>query len=351
MESISFTRLLAAKPSYAVRRVDLEDCAVLLSDRYRPQEGDLVLARITGIGSHPRIELPNGRKAVLHIGDEVILAYGNRYAPDQYEAFVPENLDACHMVAAGGIAAKAVSWHSRLSGPTSIAPVGVLANAAGQPVNLKSYALPNFTGSVPKTVLGVFGTSMNSGKTATAAALVRGFTLNGYRVGAVKITGTAAGGDPWLMKDSGADMVLDFTDAGMATTFGVPLDTIETASKSLLSTLHLAECDVAVVEIADGLFQEETRQIAESKAFQSIFGGVVFASADALGAVAGAHRLGSLGYNVLALSGALLRSPLAAREASANAGLPVCDLHEFHTPETIAAIMDSLSSKQLAIAG
>lgn len=351
MENLPHARITAAKSSYAVRRVDLQDCTFLSSADYKPQAGDLVLARVTRIGSHGRIELPNGRKAMLHVGDEIILAYGNRYAPDQYESYVPENLEACHMVAAGGIASKAVSSHNKLSGPTEIEPVGVLCRSNGHPVNLNAYALPTLAGPMPSVVLGVFGTSMNSGKTATAAALVRGFALSGYRVGALKITGTAAGGDPWLMRDSGASEVLDFTDAGMASTFGVPLDTLVASTRNLLRTLSRSNCDLAVFEIADGLFQDETRQIAESKLIQSAFDGVVFASGDALGAVAGAKQLCDLGYNVLAISGALLRSPLAAREAAENLGLPAYDLSAFHEGEKVSQIMDSVLSPRYAATG
>ena len=351
MESISQARLAQAKQSYATRRVFLQDARTIVSGSYTPEAGDVVLAKIKSIGSHGRIELPNGRKASLHIGDEVLLAFGHRYAPDQYEAYVPEALDPCHMVAAGGIAAKAVSWHNRLSGPTAIDPVGVLCNGEGEPLNLKNYAVPTLAGPMPSAVFGVFGTSMNAGKTATAAALVRGFAQNGYRVGALKITGTAAGGDPWLMHDSGACEVLDFTDAGMATTFGVPLDTLVAASRNLLRTLSRSDCDLAVVEIADGLFQDETRQLAESALMQSLFDGIVFAAADALGAAAGATRLNSLGYNVLGVSGALLRSPLAAREAVTNLDLPAYGLDMFSEPDTISRIMKTTAACRLAAAG
>jgi len=351
MESISQARLAMAKQSYATRRVNLQDAKAILTENYVPAPGDLVLARIRSIGSHSRIELPNGRKAALHSGDEVLLAFGDRYAPDQYEAYVPQTLETCHMVAAGGIAAKAVSWHNRLSGPTSIDPVGVLCDAAGQPVNLKNYSIPTLAGPMPAAVFAVFGTSMNSGKTATAAALVRGFSQNGYRVGALKITGTAAGGDPWLMRDSGACEVLDFTDAGMATTFGVPLDTLVASSRNLLRTLSRSNCDLAVVEIADGLFQKETRQLAESPLVQSMFDGVVFAAADALGAAAGATRLADLGYKVLGFSGALLRSPLAAREAAGNLDLPAYDLEAFCEADIIARFMEVTKASQFAAAG
>ncbi|TIM04375.1 MAG: molybdopterin-guanine dinucleotide biosynthesis protein B, partial [Mesorhizobium sp.] len=93
---------------------------------------------------------------------------------------------------------------------------------------------------------------MNAGKTLTATSLVRGFKRAGLKVAALKITGTGSGGDTWIVRDAGADIVLDFTDAGFATTYLAPVEMIEKGAFRLLN--HAAEngCDVAVIEIADG---------------------------------------------------------------------------------------------------
>jgi len=48
--------------------------------------------------------LPNGRRQTLFEGDEIIVAYANRHAPDQFEAEVPDSLSDCHLVASGGVA-------------------------------------------------------------------------------------------------------------------------------------------------------------------------------------------------------------------------------------------------------
>lgn len=71
-----------------------------------PHAGDLVLARVVKIGQHPRIELPDGRRSHLYIGDEVIVCYGARYAPDQFESHVPKEMGPCDLVAAGGLASR-----------------------------------------------------------------------------------------------------------------------------------------------------------------------------------------------------------------------------------------------------
>ena len=120
---LSRERMLRAKVSYTPRHANLESAAVLLTGDIKPKAGDLVLARIEKIGQHAALELTTGRRSSLFPGDEIVVCYGNRYAPDQYEAEVPDNLEACHLVAAGGIAAHALSWHVNMKPPTAIVPI------------------------------------------------------------------------------------------------------------------------------------------------------------------------------------------------------------------------------------
>ena len=186
-------RLAQAKWAFTTRRVDRGGARSLITDlSTKPSAGDLVLARVLVIGHHSTIELPTGRKAVLHPGDEIVVSYGNRYAPDHFEAFVPPVLGEAHLVAGGGIAARAVLQHEKVADPTTIEPIGLLATEDGRRLNLSQFAMKRGT-SRPIPAIAVFGTSMNSGKTTTVAHLVRGLTRAGLRVGAAKITGTNMG--------------------------------------------------------------------------------------------------------------------------------------------------------------
>ncbi|WP_287217360.1 hypothetical protein [Mesorhizobium sp.] len=103
MEILDCERIAKAKRAFTTRRIPTERMRMLLSPPAEPKAGDLVLARIEALGHHKSVELPSGRKAALAATDEVVLAYGNRYAPDQFEAIVPADLGPCHMVAAGGV--------------------------------------------------------------------------------------------------------------------------------------------------------------------------------------------------------------------------------------------------------
>ena len=340
-----------AKQAYSSRRVPLEKIKTLIGEERRPRAGDLLLARVGRLGSHKRIELPSGRRAMMNPGDEIIVAYGDRYAPDQYEAYVPGDLGPCHLVAAGGVAARAESWHDRMCGPTEIEPVGLLGCARHEPINIGDFALKPVPGPMPDAVFAVFGTSMNAGKTITAATLIKGFSDAGYKVGAAKITGTAAGGDPWLMRDYGAAEALDFSDAGLPSTFNIDPETILQGAKSLLHALAGRGCSIAVVEVADGLYQKETAALAGMEALRSMLTGTFFAAGDAMGAVSGVKDLVCKGHRVLGISGALTRSPLGSREAARASGFPVLALDDLTDPEAIADWMALAGGRFAAVAG
>jgi hypothetical protein len=339
-------RIKNAKIAFTTRRVDFNTCRSL-KENATPKAGDLVLARVEEIGQHTRIELRDGRRARIFVGNEIVVTYGNRYAPDQFEATIPKTLAPCHLVAAGGIAAQMLSKHGKMKPPTLINPVGILIDKSGTPLNLAQFALkelPNI-GSRPLT-LAVAGTSMNAGKTTTAASLIKGLTAYGMKVGAAKITGTGAGGDIWFMIDSGADPVLDFVDAGFPSTYLVPFDRVVKIFEVLTSYLTRADVDVIVLEIADGLYQEETAKLLESEAMHQKVDGLLFAAGEAMGGRAGVEWLVQLDIPVLALSGRLTRSPLAIREVENVLNIPVLTKKALTSPTIAGYLNEWLSSHE-----
>ena len=341
-EPLNGDRLAAARRGFSTRRVDFPQDTVLLQDAVQPRPGDLVLAEVTSLGQHTRLELPTGRRSQLYPGDEIVVAYANRYAPDQFEAEVPPDLGDCHLVAAGGIASRLISRNTRIKRPTRIRPLGLIGDAQGRSLNLRDWALDSR--SIPKTlppVIVVAGTAMNAGKTTAAAYLIKGLARAGKRVGAAQVTGTGAGGDLWQMTDAGAAEVVDFVDAGYPSTYLLASHDVEKVFLRLLSHLGNQAMDVIVVEVADGILQGETSDLLSSPGFSYYCDRLVFAAGDAMGAVAGAQWLLARGLDVSAVSGSLTASPLATREASTALGLPVLSKRQLADPETAVGLVDS----------
>ncbi len=326
---VSQQQLSRAKRSFATRRLDLAAVPYIIGSVPAPQASQVILARVDQVGQHKRIELPDGRRSQLYEGDEIIVAYGARYAPDQFEAVVPGDCGPCELVAGGGIAARVLSRHAKIGRATKITPIGLLAGADGRPLNLSHCALPPAPRvSVMPSVVVVAGTSMNAGKTTTCASLIKGLSRAGLRVGAAKVTGTGSGGDVWSMHDAGASPVYDFTDMGYATTATTALPELEAITRGLIEHLAAAGVDVVVIEIADGVLQAQTAALLASRTISMMADAVVFAAGEALGAAHGVDWLRAHGLPIIAISGLVSASPLSAREAAQVTGLPILTIEQ-----------------------
>lgn len=339
IEAIAPSRITRAKRAYTTRHVTIELATHLVSGDYHPQVGDLVLAKVDKRNQHKHIQLPAGRRSLMFPGDEIIVCYGNRYAPDQFEAEIPEDLSPCHLVAAGGIASASLSRNSKMQPATIISPIGVLADSNGKVLNMKDFGLK--ANSIPNRippVTVVLGTSMNAGKTTVAADLILGMTRQGLKVGAAKVTGTGAGGDVWRMVDAGGYQVLDFTDFGVPSTYKVPVETCIVIMETLIAQLCETDVDSIVIEIADGILQAETRGLIQSPAFSRLVDNVIFAAGDAMGALGGTTWLKEQNLNVVGVSGVITGSPLAVREFSAVTELPVFSRTDLNSGQYVSEI-------------
>lgn len=342
MQTLTDFRRNLIKPSFTTRRVDLDRLHAIDDRAQDLAPGDLVLARVEEIGQHTRIERPDGRKAILYPGDELLLACGARYAPDQFEADCPEQVGPANLVAAGGIAGLVRESHSRMKPATEITLLGAALDAEGKRLRLVDHRVPDVataTSAVP--IVAVCGTSMNSGKTHTVASLARGLTLAGLKVAAIKATGTGSGGDLWFFRDSGAVHIADFTDAGFATTYRADPHEILGGIRCLIADAVGRDVDVVLMEIADGLGQGETAALLRMPELRSLLSGVIFSASDALGAVAGVAWLQREGHAVSAVSGLLTASPLALRETLAQIDLPCLTPMDLMTPDAVMPLVES----------
>lgn len=325
-----------AKWSFATRLVAPGDVASLTRDLSGVTPGDLVLAEVTQIGNHKRLQLADGRFSPLWPGDRIVVACADRFAVDQFHGLARLSADGADLLAGGGVVGEIQSRNDRVSRGTRLAVLGRLTDSAGAVINVSRYGLASVPKARPRHVIAVLGTGMNAGKTAAAAGLINGFSRLGRRVAAIKLTGTGSFGDVHEYEAAGAAQVLDFAHAGMASTYRQPVERLVDAADVLLS--HAASCDVAVVELADGVSQVETAALLSRPDFVARFDGVILAAPEALAARGALSWLAERGLAPLALSGVISRAPLAAEEAVAATGLPVLDRAVLADPATASAI-------------
>lgn len=340
LEDLDPARVQRAKRAFVTRRVPGWRLAATVHGR-SPRSGDLVLARVERLGQHTGLQLVDGRRAKLFVGDEIIVAYGARYAPNQFESALPDDLEPCHLVAAGGMASRVLSKHRRIKRPTQITPLGLLADSDGAVINLADHALPRIDGPTgAATVIAVAGTAMDAGKTTAAADLINGLVRAGRQVGAAKVTGTGACGDFFHLRDAGAIEVLDFTDLGYGSTCGLGLPVLEAITLQLIARLEQAGAETIVLELADGLLQAETRALIRSDVFAERVDRVLFCAPDAIGAVSGVDWLEQEGLEVCGIAGSLTAAPLAVREAVSASRLPVLTRAQLNDPGIAEPLAD-----------
>ncbi len=331
---------------FSARRVEQADAVSLHQDYSNVRPGDLVLARVLEIGQHRGIQLSSGRRATLCTGDLVVMPCGARYAPDQFEGIAEIDPSGTDMLAGGGCLGRARYKNERVRSATRVLPLGCVTDSHGNTLNLESYTIDVATTPTSVPLIAVVGTSMNSGKTLATAKLSHGLRLSGLRVGAIKATGTGAFGDYHQYQDSGAHFVADFSDAGMATTYLEPIERIKEGIWRLLNAAEDAGCDVVVMEIADGLLQEETGALLRDPELKERLSGLVFACGDAVAAQGGVTMLRSFGHDVTVLTGMLSCSPMSSSEASTATGVRVLTKSELAEPSEALSVLRAASSFQ-----
>ena len=314
---------LAVKHGFSARAVPLQDMCGFLPMVGAPEIGDLVLAEVLSIGKNKTVEERTGRTLYLFPGDLIVGSFGNRYATDQFEAYAPVGpVERCDMLSVGAVCGEVATKHNSTASPTQLRVLGNVADKTGQKINARDYGLPKKSGADGAEVILVVGSSMNSGKTMTAGTLARALSRSGLDVAAAKVTGTAAGKDARFFESCGARPVLDFTSAGYPSTYMTSLEELLTLHSTLVGNLQETGPDYIVLEVADGIFQRETRMLLDSPAFRAGVDHVFFAAGDSLAAECGVRYLKALDLPLRATAGALTQSELSVAEAEAATGVP-----------------------------
>ena len=203
----------------------------LISQEALPQNdpfkaGDVALFEVLEIGKHTQIQ-SLGRNLTITPGDRVMGVFGARYATNQFEGYVPDTLhEEYHILGGGGVMGIVESSHAKFEeeGPTRLKLIGMAADANGKVINTideNAHKLRRFDGtaaSKTKVILSL-GSSMDSGKTTTAAYLCHGFSQQRIKSAYIKLTGTAYPKDKNLAYDMGANVAVDFTKYGYPSTY------------------------------------------------------------------------------------------------------------------------------------
>lgn len=338
---------LDIKKGVICKSVTAQKIRVDINEKYIPAAGDVAVFRVITLGKHTRIQTESGRNTLILPDDLIMGAFGTRYATSQIEGYVPKSyLESYDILGQGGVIGQAISWHLNyeLVGTTKVELIGYVVNTDGQVVNtiknfepLLTFDPISFLDS-PKVILSL-GTSMDSGKTSSAAFLAHGLKKAGKTVAFIKLTGTTYTKDKNFVQDYGAHDSIDFSDFGFPSTYMCDTEVLLDLYQSLLAKMvNSVNPDYVIVEIADGLLERETNALLKHSAFKSQFQGTIFSASGSLSGIAGAKKLEDLGINIIGISGLVTTSPLLVDEIRQNSKYNVLLMEDLMSEKIIQII-------------
>jgi hypothetical protein len=218
-------------------------------DRKDWKQGDYAVAEVTDPpGPNSWVEVRSGRMIQVIQGDHILGAFGNRYATLELTGSwrgIGEDL-RFHLLTGAGIFGQVTSISTYAAHPIKLKYVGHVFKD-GHNCNMRDYAVQDRGKVFAHPVLLIVGSSMSAGKTNAARILIRRLKELKKRVLAAKLTGAGRYRDVLTMKDSGADVIYDFTDAGLPSTVCSRAEYTE-AMHRLMSTMAEEVVDVVVIE-------------------------------------------------------------------------------------------------------
>jgi hypothetical protein len=288
----------------------------------------------------------------LFEGDHVMLSFGSRYATNQYEGYVPNQpVRFCQLLGRGGVTGLLRSKNATFKVmPAQLELVGYATDKSGVVLNTtEQHELATFNpfNINAKVILSV-GTSMDSGKTTSAAWLCGGLRAAGKRVAYLKLTGTAFPKDAALNRDRGAHFTADFSDFGFPSTYMLDLPTMLDLYQSLVNlACEKGRVEYIVMEIADGLLQRETAMLLDDPSFRSTVHATLFSAGDSLGVLSGLQVLEQWGIRPFAISGLFTASELLISEVLPRVEVPVLRLADLVTVSATNLVVNEEVNAQL----
>jgi len=213
------------------------------------RHADYVAATVTGEASSLyRIELANGRLVEVTEGTQVIGALGRRAATleatGSWEGIGEDGL--FNELTGAGLFGKLVSIAPSMPRLMALKYSGHILRG-NQQLNMSDFVIPVADKPLVTPTILLIGTSMSAGKTTTGKIIIHELKRADLKVVGAKFTGAGRYRDVLSYGDAGADIILDFVDAGLPSTV-VPECEFDQAMRYMVSRVAAAEADVLVAE-------------------------------------------------------------------------------------------------------
>jgi hypothetical protein len=212
--------------------------------------GDYVICKIIDPGSSKlTIELPSGRMRGIMGGELIIGVLGERFATLEATGTWKKVGDdgKLHVLTAAGLMGKLTSKSVFIPNLIEVKYMGH-ASRNNQKLTMEMFVKPVSPKQFTTPIVLIVGTSMSAGKTTSARIVTNQFKIAGLKVVGAKFTGAGRYKDILAIHDVGADVVIDFVDAGLPSSICSKKIYREKVAYLMNAVSH-ANADIAVIEI------------------------------------------------------------------------------------------------------
>jgi hypothetical protein len=319
----------ADKVGSATSPLGLGKTVAMLRFAELPQAGDAIVVRaLTDSATYNMLELPTGRLAKINPGDVLIGVLGRRRALKGFVGDVPATVhagDELHLLNMGGVIGCCTGHHSSLGDAIKVEVMGLVCNEEGRLLNIADAALPLRTilGETAALVI-IAGTSMNSGKTYAATALIKQATRAGLRVAAAKLSGVACLRDTLNMADHGAIATASFLDCGLPST--VDAGDLSPIARAIIAKLNQSSPDLIVIELGDGILGGySVESVFDDNELRAATAAIIFCASDYVGAWGGIELFRRRGIEVDLIAGSVTDSQMGQDYVEKEFGVPAAN--------------------------
>ena len=155
--------------------------------------------------------------------------------------------------------------------------------------------------------------------------VVKSFSQQGIVVAACKLTGSISPRDYEEMVAASAIYATDFSEYGFPSTYKCEEKELLRLLEIMMADIKKANPEIIIMEIADGVFQKETKFLLSEPLFKKIVDAIFVTADSAPSALYTVNFLENIGYKVKAVSGAITSSPLYVKEFEEQSTIPVLD--------------------------
>lgn len=273
------------------------------------------------------LELTSGRLSVIHKGDILIVALGQRRALRGFVGEVPSRIavgDIIHVLNIGGVAGICTSANVKEVGrPLKVKVLGAVSDGKNS-FNIKDFKLFDQATSIQSKIplIVVSGTCMNVGKTSVACEIIKIAFRHRKIMGAAKVAGIAALKDTATMQDYGAIDAISVIDAGYPST-AVHIKESVAITKGAINYLAKAKPDYIILELGDGILGEYgVLEILKDKEFQRHVKAHIGCAQDPVGALKLFEICQDVGLPLDLISGPISDNSVGIEFIQKNLGIP-----------------------------